>query len=52
LNSKKYVHSELLNDGAIQEIEGLYVQVSPSLYDEDLGFCPDKSIIPPDELII
>ena len=32
---------------------GIYVQGYKSLYDEDLGFCPDKSLIyEPDELMI
>lgn len=53
VNLPRHLHSKLVANGAIREIHpGIYVQCHPSLYDENLGFCPDKSMIyEPDELI-
>ncbi len=54
VNLPHYLHSKLLAEGAIREVHpGIYVQGHRALYDENLGFCPDKSIVyEPDELMI
>lgn len=54
VNLPKYLHERLLKDGAIRQIyPGIYIQALSSMYDENMGFCPDKSIIfDPDDLII
>lgn len=54
VNLPRYLHNRLVSEGAIREIHpGIYVQGHPSLYDDNLGFCADKSMIyEPDELII
>ena len=54
VNLPRYLHSKLIAEGALREVHpGIYVQGHPSLYDKDLGFCPDKSMIyEPDELIL
>ncbi|GKT08811.1 CRISPR-associated helicase Cas3' [Desulforhabdus sp. TSK] len=53
VNLPKPLHQRLLAEGAIREIHpGIYVQGHGTLYNGDLGFCPEKSIIyDPDELI-
>ena len=53
VNLPKYLHDRLRAEGAIREIHpGIFVQGHGALYDDNLGFCPDKSIIyDPDELI-
>jgi CRISPR-associated endonuclease/helicase Cas3 len=53
VNLPKYLHRRLLAEGAIREIHAeIFVQGHGGQYDENLGFCPDKSIIyEPDELI-
>ncbi|MFZ2445178.1 MAG: CRISPR-associated helicase Cas3' [Syntrophobacteraceae bacterium] len=53
VNLPRHLHDRLRLDGAIREIHaGIFVQGHSALYDEHLGFCPDKSIIyAPDELI-
>jgi CRISPR-associated endonuclease/helicase Cas3 len=53
INLPRYLHQRLLAEGAIREIhDGVFVQGHSALYDDNLGFCPDKSIIyEPDELI-
>jgi len=54
VNLPLYLHERLLKDGAIRQIyPGIYIQAISSMYDENMGFCPDKSIIfDPDDLII
>ncbi|HOD72598.1 MAG TPA: CRISPR-associated helicase Cas3' [Deltaproteobacteria bacterium] len=54
VNLPRYLHERLLKDGAIRQIyPGIYIQALSSMYDENMGFCPDKSIIfDPDDLII
>ena len=54
VNLPRHLHTRLLADGAIEEIHpGLYVQRHGNLYDEHLGFCPDRSLLyEPDELMI
>ena len=53
VNLPRYLHTKLLSEGAVLELHpGIYVQGHGALYHEDLGFCPDKSIIyEPDELM-
>lgn len=53
VNIPKYLHNRLLNQGALREIHpGIFVQGHRALYDEYLGFCPDRSIVyEPDDLI-
>jgi CRISPR-associated endonuclease/helicase Cas3 len=54
VNLPKHLHDRLRMDGAIREIHaGIFIQGHGALYDDNLGFCPDRSIIyDPDELIV
>ncbi len=54
VNLPRFLHRRLCAEGAIREIHaGIFIQGHGALYDDDLGFCPDKSIIyDPDELIV
>ncbi len=54
VNLPRHVHGHLLADGAIKEIHpGIFVQGHGNLYDNNLGFCADRSLIyAPDELMI
>lgn len=53
VNLPRRLHGQLLATGAIREIHpGLFVQTHGALYDDSLGFCPDKSIVyEPDDLM-
>jgi CRISPR-associated endonuclease/helicase Cas3 len=53
VNIPRYLHSNLLVNGAIYEVHpGIYVQTQKSMYDDELGFCPDKfGLYKPDEYI-
>ncbi len=53
VNLPRYLHMKLLASGIIRECyPGIFIQDHPSLYDENLGFCPDRSLIyEPDDLI-
>ncbi len=53
VNLPRRLHGQLLASGAIREIyPGIFIQSLGALYDENLGFCPDKSIVyEPDELM-
>lgn len=53
VNLPRRLHGQLLASGAIREIyPGIFVQAHAALYDKNLGFCPDKSIVyEPDELM-
>jgi len=53
VNLPRYLHNRLCVEGGIREIHpGIFVQAHGALYDEDLGFRPEKSVIyDPDELI-
>lgn len=53
VNLPVYLHKKLVTEGAIIEASpGIYAQGHGALYRDDLGFCPDKSVIyEPDELI-
>ncbi len=53
VNLPRRLHGQLLASGAIREIySGIFIQSHGALYDENLGFCPDKSIVyEPDELM-
>ena len=43
VNLPKYLHKQLLIEGAIQKIhDGIYIQGHRALYNENIGFCPDK----------
>jgi CRISPR-associated endonuclease/helicase Cas3 len=53
VNIPRYVHSKMLSEGGLREVHpGIFIQNHPSLYDENLGFCPDRSVYEPDELVI
>jgi CRISPR-associated endonuclease/helicase Cas3 len=54
VNLPRHVHARLLTDSAIEEIHpGIFVQGHGNLYDKNLGFCADRSLIyEPDELMI
>ncbi len=54
VNLPRYQHSRLLGEGAIREAHpGIFVQNHSILYDENLGLCPDRSVIcDPDDLIV
>jgi len=54
VNLPQYLHRRLLAEGAIRQIHaGIFVQGHAAFYDDNLGFCPDKSVIyEPDELIL
>lgn len=53
VNLPRYLHMKLLASGAIRECyPGIFIQDHPSLYDKNLGFCSDRSLIyEPDDLI-
>lgn len=54
VNLPRYLHDKLVSEGSIRLIhEGIYVQGHSAMYDEQIGFCPDRSAIyQPDDLII
>jgi CRISPR-associated endonuclease/helicase Cas3 len=54
VNLPRHLHDRLRMDGVIREIHaGIFIQGHDALYDDNLGFCPDKSIIyAPDELVV
>ena len=54
VNLPRYIHVKLLAEGVVREVHpGIYVQAHPSLYDEELGFCPDRrTVYGADELIV
>lgn len=53
VNIPRQLHARLLQDDAIREVHpGIYLQSYPSMYSDDLGFCPDKSSFEPDELCV
>ncbi|MFA4837032.1 MAG: CRISPR-associated helicase Cas3', partial [Dehalococcoidia bacterium] len=53
VNLPRYLHEKLVAEGAVRELHpGIYVQGHGALYHDNLGFCPDKSLIyEPDELM-
>lgn len=53
VNLPRHLHERLRVDGAIREVHpGIFIQGHGALYDDNLGFCPERSIIyDPDELI-
>lgn len=53
VNLPKYLHDRLRGDGSILEIHpDIFIQGHSALYDDNLGFCPDRSTIyDPDDLI-
>ncbi|HOI17864.1 MAG TPA: CRISPR-associated helicase/endonuclease Cas3, partial [Geobacteraceae bacterium] len=54
VNLPKRLHEQLRAEGAIREVHpGIFVQGHGALYDDDLGFCPDRSMVyDPDELMV
>ena len=54
VNLPRYLHAKLVADGAIEEIQpGVFIQAQGNMYDNQLGFCVDRSMIyEPDELMI
>ncbi len=54
VNLPKHLHKRLVAEGAIREVHSqIYVQGHGALYDQEVGFCPDRSIIrDPDDLIV
>jgi CRISPR-associated endonuclease/helicase Cas3 len=53
VNLPIYIHTKLRNEGAIIEVHpGIFVQEYGAMYNDDLGFCVDKSMIyEPDDLM-
>lgn len=53
VNLPRRLHNQLLSSGAIREIHpDIFLQSHGALYNENLGFCPDKSIVyDPDDLV-
>lgn len=53
VNLPRWVHDRLLTEGGIRELyPGIFVQGHANMYDPQLGFCPDRSVVyGPDELI-
>ena len=53
VNLPRRLHGQLLASGAIREVHpGIFIQSHAALYDDMLGFCPDKSIVyDPDDLM-
>jgi CRISPR-associated endonuclease Cas3-HD len=46
VNLPRHLHGKLLASGAIREVHpGIFLQGHGALYQEDLGFCPDRSIV-------
>ncbi len=54
VNLPRYLHQKLLASGAIRQYRmDIFVQVYPSMYDDDLGFCADReALYEPDDLIV
>jgi CRISPR-associated endonuclease/helicase Cas3 len=54
VNLPRYLHDKLVTDGAIRLIHpGIFVQGHRAMYDDIIGFCPDRSAIyAPDDLIV
>jgi len=54
VNLPRRLHERLRVDGAIREVHpGIFIQGHGALYDDDLGFCPDRSMVyDPDELMV
>lgn len=53
VNLPRYLHTRLLTEGSIRQVyPDIFVQGHSALYREDIGFCPEQSIIyAPDDLI-
>ncbi|MDA8424462.1 MAG: CRISPR-associated helicase Cas3' [Nitrospiraceae bacterium] len=53
VNLPRRLHNQLADSGAIREVHpGIFIQAHGALYHEELGFCPDKSMVyEPDELM-
>ncbi len=53
VNLPRYLHGQLVGSGAIREVHsGVFIQQYGAAYHDELGFCPDKSMIyEPDDLM-
>ena len=53
VNLPRYLHSRLVAEGAVRQIyPGIFIQSHSALYRDDIGFCPEQSLIyAPDDLI-
>lgn len=53
VNLPRYLHHKLVASGAIHELyPGIFVQTHTAIYDDELGFCADRSMIyNPDDLV-
>ena len=54
VNLPRYLHDKLISEGSIRLIhEGICVQGHSAMYDEQIGFCSDRSAVyQPDDLIV
>lgn len=54
VNLPRYLHDKLISEGSIRLIhDGIYIQGHSAMYDEQIGFCPDRSAVyQPDDLIV
>ncbi len=54
VNLPRYLHDKLVSEGSIRLIhEGIYIQGHSAMYDEQIGFSPDRSAVyQPDDLIV
>lgn len=54
VNLPRYLHDKLVSEEAIRMIhDGIYIQGHSAMYDEQIGFCPDRSAVyAPDDLIV
>ena len=52
VNLPRRLHGQLLACSVIREVHtGIFVQTYEALYKDNLGFCPDKPIVRPDDLM-
>ncbi|MDD3847271.1 MAG: CRISPR-associated endonuclease Cas3'' [Syntrophorhabdaceae bacterium] len=53
VNLPRYLHTRLVAEGAVRQVyPGIFTQGHSALYREDIGFCPEQSIVyAPDDLI-
>lgn len=53
VNLPRYLHTRLVAEGTIRQVyPGIFIQGHKALYRDDIGFCPEQSIVyAPDDLI-
>lgn len=53
VNLPRYLHSRLVAEGAVRQVSpGIFIQGHSAFYRDDIGFCPEQSLIyAPDDLI-